>query len=72
MNKTRLYRCIGENFKDNCRVGYCGDVHTLLQWLVILIPHKSEQEIEAYFEGDTDTVIKDYIFDMFGKRLEKC
>lgn len=67
---NKNYLCRGENFRDNCRMGYCGQVHTLLGWFKTLLPNKTEQEIKDYFEGDTDRNCCDYIYTVFGKRLE--
>jgi len=71
MRKNTLearYMCVGENFIDNVKIGYCGDVHSLQDWLIILFPGKNAIE---YFAGDQAQTIIDYIYRYKGKRLEK-
>lgn len=68
---NKLYRCMGENFGYPCGIGYCGDVHTLLEWLKRLLPNKSEVEIKQYFEGEIDGYVVRYIKENFGKRLKR-
>ena len=67
MKKIKLYECIGENFCDGWRVGYCGEIHSLNDWLNILFPGKNAVE---YFKGDSDSYILEYIFNICGKRLK--
>ena len=64
------FRCVGENFKDNVKIGFCGETYTLDKWLEILFPDKYEYAKE-YFEGDTIAQILDYILITKGKRLKK-
>lgn len=66
----KRFRCIGENFKDNVRLGFCGDTHTLGEWIKILFPDKYEYAKE-YFAGDTTTQILEYILMTKCKRLVK-
>ena len=65
-----LYLCIGENFRDNVHNGYCGDVHTLIEWLVILT-HKDRDFLNDFFKYDSDNDKCKYIFDNYGKRLQR-
>lgn len=69
MLKKQL-RCVGENFKDGVKIGYCGDTHTLDEWIRILFPDKYDFA-KAYFEGNTLPHILDYILINKGKRLIK-
>lgn len=66
----KQFRCVGENHKENVKLGYCSDIHTLEEWLEILFPDKYEYAKE-YFEGDTIAQILDYILITKGKRLKK-
>lgn len=66
----RSFRCVGENYKNGEKLGFCGDVHTLNKWLEILFPDKYEYAKE-YFEGDTIAQILDYILMTKGKRLKE-
>lgn len=68
LNKS--FRCIGENFKDGVKMGCCGDIHTLDEWLKILFPDKYDFA-KDYFKGDTLPQILDYILINKGKRLIK-
>lgn len=63
------YMCIGENFFESVRNGYCGDVHTIIEWLVILT-HKDEDFLKEFFKYDSDNDICKYIFVHYGKRLQ--
>lgn len=71
MNSKNLYICVGENFGFPCRIGYCGDVHSLIKWLCILLPDKTEEFISDYFKGESNQYCLDYIYKTFGKRLKK-
>ena len=62
----KLYMCVGENFKDNIRIGFCGDVHTLGKWIQIIYGEKGTE----YFEGVKEKEIIDYILQFAGKRLK--
>lgn len=64
------FKCVGENFKNSVKTGFCGDVHTLDKWLEILFLDKYEYAKE-YFEGDNIAQILDYILITKGKRLKK-
>lgn len=66
-SKEKLYLCRGENFVDNVRIGFCGDVHTLEEWLEILFPGQNAVE---YFGNDSPGTVLDYIYQYKGKRLE--
>lgn len=66
----KRFRCVGENFKDNVKLGFCGDTHTLDEWIKILFPDKYEYAKE-YFDGDSTTQILEYILMTKGKRLVK-
>jgi hypothetical protein len=66
--KDSLYICIGENYKNNCKLGFCGDVHLLSKWLEILYPGL---DAVTYFSGDTNAFVIKYIYENKGKRLEK-
>ena len=71
MKKEKLYRCVGENYMPNfCDLGFCGDVHTLKEWIEILFPDKVETVLELY-DRHTDSALVDYIFLRRGKRLTK-
>ena len=65
--KQKLFICTGENYREDTRLGYCGDVHTLKQWLEILFPGANAVE---YFDGAPTGEILEYIKKNRGKRLE--
>lgn len=67
---NKLYQCIGENFGFDCRMGHCGDIHTLAEWIALLFPSKVE-EAKRYFENYTDTEIVKYLLMNKGKRLKR-
>lgn len=69
MAKSKLYQCVGENFKNGVNIGFCGDVHTLDKWIELLFADKPEQAKE-FFSGDSDKYICDYILTYKGKRLK--
>ena len=62
--------CKGENFKDDVKMGFCGDVHTLDEWFKILFPDKYDFA-KDYFVGYTLKQILEYILISKGKRLIK-
>ena len=47
-NLNKLYKCVGENFKDGVPIGYCGDTKTLGEWIELFI--KQEKEYDAQLE----------------------
>lgn len=67
MKFKKTYICIGENYREDTKLGYCGDVHSLEKWLEILFPSADAVE---YFKGDSEKEIIDYIYKNKGKRLE--
>ena len=69
MTKTR-YICIGENYRDDWKLGYCGDIHMLSEWIEILFSDKVEQA-RKYFEGARDKEVIEYLIEYKGKRLKK-
>lgn len=74
-NLSKRYMCTGENFKDNAPIGDCGDVRTLIDWLLHLYPGKDEEYLRRFFDiSYTNKDITDYLYRSVGKRLEavKC
>ena len=69
----KLYRCSGYNFKSNNHhlLGEVGEVRTMSEWLKIIFPSKDDEDIEAYFSGDTAKEITDYLQMAMGIRLVK-
>lgn len=65
----KQFQCVGENFKDGVKIGFCADVHTLDEWIRILFPDKYDFAKE-YFDGDSIAQILDYILITKGKRLK--
>ena len=64
------YLCVGENFKDYVKNGFCGSVMTLGEWLVALT-HKDKSFLEDYFCQYTGEEVVKYIYEMYGKRIVK-
>lgn len=67
MKYKKTYICIGEKYREDTKLGYCGVVHSLEKWLEILFPSADAVE---YFKGDSEKEIIDYIYKNKGKRLE--
>lgn len=68
MELNKMYICVGENFLNGYRVGFCGDAHSLEKWLEILFKGKNAIK---YFKGYSNKEIIDYIYKNCGKRLER-
>lgn len=68
---SALYICVGENYRGACRMGFCGDTHTLKKWIELLFPNNIEQALN-FFIDDKDTEITDYLYRNKGKRLKKA
>ena len=69
-DRAERYLCIGENFRDNAPIGDCGDVKTLMQWLVYL-SRKDEDFLNQYFDDSyLNKDIVEYIYSSWGKRLK--
>lgn len=66
----KLYQCIGENWVEGVRFGYCGESHTLKKWIEKLWGERAKEAIE-YFDGDSDKDIIAYIRQYCGKTLVK-
>ena len=66
--KQKLYICIGENFNNNCKMGYCGDAYSLPRWIEILYGNKANEALE-FFKYDNDKTITEYLYKFMGKRL---
>ena len=70
-DRSKAYMCVGESFKHNAPIGDCGDVKTLMEWLVHL-SHKDEEYLERFFdESYTNKDVVDYILRSWGKRLQE-
>lgn len=71
-NRKELYLCVGENFRNNCSIGYCGDTKTIMDWCKLLT-HRDEDELNIFFDDSyTNKDVADYIFNSYGKRLVKA
>lgn len=69
-DRSELYMCISENFRDNAPIGDCGDTKTLMQWLVHL-SRKDEDFLNQYFDDRyLNKDIVEYIYRSWGKRLK--
>lgn len=68
MNKA--YICLGYKFKSNN--GHLsktvGDIRTLEEWIEIAYPGKNAR---AFFEGDKDRYVIDYLKNNMGIRLKE-
>ena len=69
-DRERNYICVGENYVPACdRMGYCGEVHNLFKWLMILTG-KDLLTIGDYFCDISNIEIVKYILNFYGKRLK--
>ena len=66
-NLNKLYKCVGENFKDGVPIGYCGDTKTLGEWIELCINEKKQAETKNY----TDEYAIEMIYIGAGKHLEQ-
>lgn len=64
----KAYICVGENWNGYVKLGFCGEVHSLGNWLDILFPN---EDARKYFDKDTPGTVLEYIKVHRGKRLEK-
>lgn len=71
VNFDKKYMCIGENFKGDIPIGYCGDVMPLIDFLMICYPSYTEEYVKGYFEGSSEKSVLEYILINGGKRLVK-
>ncbi len=70
-DRSRLYICTGENFRDKAPIGDCGDVKTLMEWLIHL-SNQDEEYLDRFFDDSyKNTDIVDYIYHSWGKKLEE-
>lgn len=61
--------CVGENFKNNAPIGYCGETKTLMEWLKVL-SGKDEEYLNRFFDRSyTNKDVADYILSSWGKKL---
>ena len=65
------YMCVGEDYGPDMRIGFCGDVHSLWDWVNILYPEYDLEQIERYFGNKTDDAVLDEILVIKGKKLVK-
>lgn len=68
-----LFICSGENWVRSpyVKMGYCGDVNTLKEWLKILFFEYDEEQLNNYSKGKSEKDLIDYIYMVKGKRLQK-
>lgn len=70
-DRTHRYICVGECFKHNAPIGDCGDVKTLMEWLMHL-SGKDEEYLDRFFDDTyTNKDVVDYIYGSWGKRLKE-
>lgn len=67
---NKLYQCIGENWVEGFRFGYCDEEHTLKVWIEKLWGERAQEAIE-FFDGDSDKDVITYIRQHCGKILIK-
>ena len=48
-DRSRLFICTGENFRDKAPIGDCGDVKTLMGWLIHL-SNQDEEYLDRFFD----------------------
>lgn len=72
--KDALYMCSGERWLRSpfVKMGYCGDIHTLSEWLKILFFEYDEEQLASYFSGRKTKDLVEYIYEVKGKRLVKA
>ena len=64
---NKLYKCVGENFKDRVPVGYCGETKTLGEWIELFIKKEKQAETKNF----TDNYAIEMIYFSAGKHLEQ-
>ena len=69
MDRSKLYLCVGENFRNNIPIGDCGDTKPLIDWMEYIF-RKSRSDLMDFFEYDTNKDIVTYIYENAGKRLK--
>lgn len=70
-DRSEKYICTGENYKANTKLGDCGEVKTLMGWLMHL-SHKDEDQLNRFFDDSyTNRDVVDYIYSSWGKRLKE-
>lgn len=67
---NKQYLCVGENFRDDIKIGFCGDVHSLKSWIELLFPNNAEQALD-FFKNDRNSEVLDYLYKFKGKRLKE-
>ena len=67
----KKYRCIGENFRRDVPIGYCGEVKPLIEFLLLCFPSYDEEYVKNYFKGIDERYVLTYILVNAGKRLVK-
>ncbi len=71
-DRTEMYMCTGENFRQDIPIGDVGEVKSLKEWLTHFLPEETEEEIETHFDTNwTNKQIVAYCNDALGKKLEK-
>lgn len=67
--RTDKYMCVGEDFGLGMKIGYCGDIHTLWEWVKELFAEYDADQIDRYYGDATDEHILDAILVYKGKKL---
>ena len=63
--EKKRFICVSESIRNGIKQGFCGDTHTLQEWIDILYGSKGT----FYFDSAPEKEIIDYIRDFGGKRL---
>lgn len=70
MNASKIYMCVGENFRDGVQIGDLAKTKTLIEWLEYLFPTTNKEVLINYFKNDTNQEVCQYILETKGKRLK--
>lgn len=72
VNFDKKFRCIGEDFKRNVPIGFCGEVKPLIDFLMVCYPDYDEDHVKNLFKGMSEVLIVEYILVSVGKRIVAC
>lgn len=70
LNLDKTYMCVGEEFKNAVPLGYCGEVKSLIEFVMLYYPGYDEDYIRNRFKDETEKYVLEHVYVYGGKKLQ--
>ena len=69
-NLDKEYLCVGEDYKNTVPLGYCGEVKSLIDFIMLYYPGYDQDDIRKRFKDETEKYMLEHVYVYGGKRLQ--